>query len=271
MTRLQLLVIDPQNDFMDIAGAALPVPGASADMDRLATLLDALRPRVDEVVVTLDSHPGVGIERTTFWSTADGAPVPPFTMITAAQARAGSFRPRDPALQVEVQAYLDVLERVSGRTLIVWPVHCVLGTWGHAIQDRFGRSLADWEFACQRNSDKVLKGLNPMTEQYSAFRAEVPRADDARTGLNTGLLARLGAGGRTLLVAGQALSHCVAASGEDMLAQMDADRLRNTVFLRDCMSPVAGFEAAGRDFLDRLPAHGVRTMTAAQAVAAFAP
>ena len=41
MTRLQLLVIDPQNDFMDIAGAALPVPGASADMGRLADLVDA--------------------------------------------------------------------------------------------------------------------------------------------------------------------------------------------------------------------------------------
>ena len=269
MTRLQLLVIDPQNDFMDIDGAALPVPGASADMDRLAGLLDALQPRVDEVVVTLDSHPGVGIERTTFWCAGDGAPVPPFTMVSAAQARAGSYRPRDPALQAEVQTYLDQLEAGSGRTLIVWPVHCVLGTWGHAIQHRLAQSLAGWESAHARNSDKVLKGRNPMTEQYSAFRAEVPRADDAATHLNAGLLARLGAGGATVLVAGEALSHCVAASGEDMLAGMDDTRLSNTVFLTDCMSPVSGFEEAGRVFLDSLPRRGVRTMTAAQALAAF--
>lgn len=35
MKRIRLLVIDPQNDFMDVDGAALPVPGASADMARL--------------------------------------------------------------------------------------------------------------------------------------------------------------------------------------------------------------------------------------------
>jgi nicotinamidase-related amidase len=168
-----------------------------------------------------------------------------------------------------VQAYLDQLEAGSGRMLIVWPVHCVLGTWGHAIQHRLAQSLAGWESAHARNSDKVLKGRNPMTEQYSAFRAEVPRADDVATHLNAGLLARLGAGGATVLVAGEALSHCVAASGEDMLARMDDTRLRNTVFLTDCMSPVSGFEEAGRAFLDSLPKRGVRSMTAAQALAAF--
>jgi len=269
MLRLQLLVIDPQNDFMDIPGAALPVPGANADMDRVAGLVDALQSHIDDIVVTLDSHPGVGIERTTFWSTADGGPVAPFTRITAAQARAGAYRPRDPAHHAEVQAYLDALEAASGRTLIVWPVHCVLGTWGHSMQSRLAQGLAQWEFARTRNSNKVLKGQNPMTEQYSAFRAEVPRADDARTTVNAALLAQLAQDGATLLVAGEALSHCVAASGEDMLAHMDDTRLRSTVFLTDCMSPVAGFSEAGRAFLARLPGRGVRTMTAAQALVAF--
>jgi hypothetical protein len=54
-----------------------------------------------------------------------------------------------------------------------------------------------------------------------------------------------------------------------MLARMDDTRLRNTVFLTDCMSPVSGFEEAGRAFLDSLPKRGVRSMTAAQALAAF--
>jgi nicotinamidase/pyrazinamidase len=269
MPRLQLLVIDPQNDFMDIAGAALPVTGASADMDRLAGLLDGLQSRIGDIVVTLDSHPGVGIERTTFWVAADGTAVAPFTMITAAQARAGDYRPRDPARRSEVLDYLDALEAASGRTLIVWPVHCVLGTWGHAVQSRLADSIAQWEFAHARNSQKVLKGQNPLTEQYSAFRAEVPRADDPRTAVNMSLLAQLAADGATLLVAGEALSHCVAASGEDMLAHMDDSRLRNTVFLTDCMSPVDGFADAGRAFLARLPARGIRTMTAAQAVQEF--
>ena len=40
--RLECLIIDPQNDFSDVPDAALPVPGASADAERLAGLLDRL-------------------------------------------------------------------------------------------------------------------------------------------------------------------------------------------------------------------------------------
>ena len=39
MSAYDLLVIDPQNDFLDIPGAALPVSGANADMQRLADWL----------------------------------------------------------------------------------------------------------------------------------------------------------------------------------------------------------------------------------------
>jgi nicotinamidase-related amidase len=112
--------------------------------------------------------------------------------------------------------------------------------------------------------DKVLKGMNPMTEQYSAFRAEVPRTDDPRTALNRPLMARLAAGQDTLLVAGEALSHCVAASVQDLLDHLPPERLRQTVLLTDCMSPVAGFEAAGQAFLTQARAAGVRTATLAE-------
>ena len=270
MNTLRLLVIDPQNDFMDIDGAALPVTGADADMTRLAGLVDILQPRIGEIVVTLDSHPGVGIERTTFWLDAVGQAAAPFTAVTAADVRAGKYVPRDPARRDETLAYLDALESGSGRTLVVWPVHCVLGTWGHNIQNSLARSLAAWEVARARNCEKVQKGQHPMTEQYSAFRAEVPRGDDPRTQVNAPLLARLAAGAGTLLVAGEALSHCVAASGEDMLAHLGDAALRNTIFLSDCMSPVTGFEAEGRAFLARLQARGVRTLPVAQALEVLA-
>jgi nicotinamidase/pyrazinamidase len=261
MKRIQLLVIDPQNDFMDVEGAALPVPGASADMARLAGFIDAMGPRIDDIVVTLDSHASVGIERTSFWLDAQGAPVAPFTVITAAQLASGEYRPRDTRRREEALAYLQALEAGGERTLVVWPVHCVLGTWGHNIAPALAQRLAAWEMASGQICEKVLKGLNPMTEQYSAFRADVPRADDPRTQLHAALLARLGSDDTLLVVAGEALSHCVAASGQDMLAHMDAARLRNTVFLTDCMSPVTGFEAAGAAFLQQLQARGVQTRT----------
>ena len=269
MTRIRLLVIDPQNDFMDIPGATLPVPGASADMARLAGFVDALRARIADIVVTLDSHASVGIERTTFWITSDGAAVLPFTQILAADVRAGKYVPRHQSRLAEAITYLDALEAAGERRLTAWPAHCILGNWGHNITPLLADAVAKWEFASDRTCDKVLKGLNPMTEQYSAFRAEVPRADDPRTHNNATLMAQLGAGEEVLLVAGEALSHCVAASGEDMLAQMDATRLRNTILLTDCMSSIPGFEAMGEKFLGQARAKGVRTMTVAEATAAL--
>ena len=110
MTPYDLLVIDPQNDFLDIAGAALPVPGANADMDRLAAWLSTHAAQVQSLTVTLDSHASVGVERTSFWLQADGSAVAPFTLIRAADVQAGTFRPRHADKTAEVLAYLQALE-----------------------------------------------------------------------------------------------------------------------------------------------------------------
>lgn len=264
MTRIQLFIIDPQNDFMDLAGSALPVSGAVQDMRRLSGFIDAQQQRIDDLIVTLDSHASVGIERTTFWTTGDGTAVPPFTVVTAADVRAGRFLPRNAALRPDVLTYLDALQAGGRRTLVVWPVHCVVGHWGHNIETELGNSIVRWECARLRQCEKVQKGHNPLTEQYSAFRAEVPRGDDQRTHNNSALMRRLEQHDGLLVVAGEALSHCVAASGQDMLDQLPARRLCSTVFLTDCMSPVAGFEPAGQDFLATLRSRGVRTMSVAE-------
>jgi nicotinamidase-related amidase len=98
-----------------------------------------------------------------------------------------------------------------------------------------------------------------MTEQYSAFKAEVPCTDDPQTLLNKPLMNALSAQSATLLVAGEALSHCVAASVGDMMAELPSERLLNTVLLTDCMSPVTGFEEAGQAFLAQARTRGLRT------------
>lgn len=261
MQPYELLVIDPQNDFLDIAGAALPVPGANADMQRLADWLRAHLSQVQSITVTLDSHASIGIERTSFWLDAHGQAVAPFSLVTAADVLAGRYTPRHAAQQAEALAYLQALEAGGQRQLVVWPVHCVVGTWGHNIHSGLAEAIAAWEMHTGRVCDKVQKGQHPLTEQYSAFRAEVPRADDARTQLNHGLLQRLAAQDHTLLVAGEALSHCVAASVDDMLAHLPPARLAQTVLLSDCMSPVAGFEAMGQAFVQRAQAKGLRNCT----------
>jgi nicotinamidase/pyrazinamidase len=253
-----LLIIDPQNDFLDIPGAALPVPGAQADMDRLAAWLRAHADQVGQITVTLDSHASVGVERTTFWLQADGSAVVPFTVVTAADLQAGRFRPRDATKTAEVLAYLHALEATGQRQLVVWPVHCVVGSWGHNIAAGLLEAINQWEWQTGRLCRKVLKGQNPMTEQYSAFKAEVPRADDPSTELNRPLVGMLSAQAATLLIAGEALSHCVAASVTDLLQAFTPERKAHTVLLTDCMSPVAGFEPAGEAFLAQARVAGLQ-------------
>jgi nicotinamidase/pyrazinamidase len=245
---VRLLVIDPQNDFCDIEGAALPVPGANADMTRLAGFIEAATSQLTDIVVTLDSHASVGIERPGFWTAEGGADVPPFTTITAQDVSRGRFMPRDASRTAEVVAYLTALEQGNNYTLMVWPTHCVLGTWGHNIQLALSRQLAAWEFHKQRQVEKVLKGINPLTEQYSAVRAEVPRDDDPRTQTNTALVDRVTAPVDWLVVAGEASSHCVSATMRDIFPAMSAQALSRTILLRDAMSPVSGFETAQDEF-----------------------
>jgi nicotinamidase-related amidase len=258
----KLLIIDPQNDFCDIEGAALPVPGAEGDLNRLAAFVEKAGGDLGEIIVTLDSHPTVAIERVTFWQHGTGAPVAPFTAVTARAVRSGDYVPRNPALLPDVLAYLDALEGAGRYTLMVWPVHCVVGTWGHAIPARLGRAIAAWEELKQRNALKILKGQHPLAEQYSAVRAEVPRADDARTQTNRDLLEAATPTGGLLFVAGEALSHCVAATLRDLFAAISPGERERVVLLQDCMSPVAGF---GHEFLAEAEKTGARGMTSALA------
>jgi nicotinamidase/pyrazinamidase len=264
-----LLMIDPQNDFCDVEGAALPVPGADADMQRAAEFLREAGSCVGRVVITLDSHPVVAIERTTFWRQGGGEPVEPFTQITEADVIAKRFVPRDGSLTDEVVKYLQSLERSNRYRLMVWPVHCVLGTWGHNIHPELQASLANWEEQTQRNSLKILKGLSPMTEQYSAVQAEVPVASDARTLRNVQLIGSSRPGTGHLVVAGEAASHCVAATMEHMFEAFSAEERKRTILLRDCMSAVRGFESKATDFLAGAQELGAQVLTASEALRAI--
>lgn len=266
----KLFIADPQNDFCDIEPAALPVPGASADLERLGTLIARVPDAIRDITVTLDSHPTVAIERVTFWRQAGGEPVAPFTEITRDMVQEGRYLPRDGRLLPSVIEYLRRLEAQNRYRLMVWPVHCVLGTSGHNIYAPLARSLAEWEVLTQRQVAKVLKGLNPLTEHFSAIRAEVPREDDPGTRVNSALIERLRpAPGERLLAAGEASSHCVRATVLDLFEAFDDSERSRTILLTDCMSPVPGFEALAGSFLDRASAAGARLMTSEEARAAL--
>lgn len=268
-----LLIVDPQNDFCDLPAAlcpagekpALPVAGAHADMQRLAAFIDALAPRLEAITVTFDSHVRLDIAHPGFWQTGEGGEVAPFTPITAAQVRQGLFRTRDALGLPRALAYLDELEARGRYTLMVWPVHCEIGSWGHAAHADVRAAYNRWEQTRQRSVGRVTKGSNPWTEHYSAVMAEVPIADDPATQLNHALLERL-ASAAPLLIGGEASSHCVRATTEHLVEHLALapDKLW---LLADAMSPVAGFEREAADFLAAMQARGVWVGSMAEAQA----
>lgn len=279
---VELLIVDAQNDFCDLPAAfcptdprtgqrlrpALPVPGGHADLERLAGFIHATQAQIDGITVTLDSHHRYDIAHPPYWRTGTGAPVPPFTPITAAQVRAGAFLPAVPAERDRTLAYLDALEAAERYTLMVWPVHCQMGSWGHGLHPDVLAACNFWEDLRHTPVRVVSKGSFPWTEHYSVLQAEVPDPADPSTELNRPLLSRLEQV-ETLLIAGLASSHCVKATVEHLLAHLPSGRPERLVLLTDCMSPVAGFEVQAADFLVAMRQRGVRTMSHAQARAAL--
>lgn len=271
-----LLVVDPQNDFCDlpvgVAGGpsqvpALPIAGGHEDMLRLSRFLDRMavksgRCAIDEITVTLDSHPVVAIERPAFWRQGDGQDVVPFTEITLAAFMEGRFVPRQADLASQVENYLRRLELGGKYRLMVWPTHCVTGTWGHNIHAALAMALDAWERQSLTQVAKVLKGMNPMTEQYSAIRAEVPIREDESTHVNRALVRRTLRPGQRLIIAGEAASHCVRATMLDLyeLCQ-NGDVLKNMVLVSDAMSPVTGFEKQTSEFFEYSRSLGVTVAT----------
>ena len=280
---IQLLVIDPQNDFCDLPDAwhaldastgrplapSLPVAGAHADLQRVARLIDDLGARLSEIVVTLDSHHRLDIAHPPFWRRGDGTDVAPFTSITALQVRDGRYVPRDPAALLRVLAYLDALEARGRYGLMVWPIHCQIGSWGHTLHADVRASCDRWEERQLGTLTAVFKGSNPWTEHYSALQAEVPDADDPDTQLNRPLLARLDRAD-LLLIAGEASSHCVKATVEDLVDHLPGGRPERLVLLTDCMSPVGGFEVQSAAFVAAMQARGVRCATSGDAAGLIA-
>lgn len=270
MSATQLLLIDPQNDFCDLppgagpAGLAptLPVPGAHADMQRVATWLAQHAARIDQITVTLDAHQVFDVAHPAFWQQGDGTPVQPFTAITAAQVRQGRFAPRQPQHLARTLAYLDALQARGRYTLMVWPVHCEIGSWGQGVHADVLAACGDWQRLQQRAVYNVFKGSNPWTEHYSALEAEVPDPQAPETCLNQALLGHLLQAQR-LVVAGEASSHCVRATVEHLLEHAPTDFAPRVVLLTDGMSPVHGFSAQHDAFLQRMQAAGVQLSTTA--------
>lgn len=257
MKNAHLIVIDPQNDFCLPTGA-LSIPGGDKDMERLADMITHNTGRIDSINVTLDSHHFVHIAHPCWWIDSNGNEPDPFTLISVDDVTQGKWRAKNPGFQKRSEDYVKALEAGGRYMLCIWPPHCIIGTTGHAVIDVLNDALRLWEgqFAIV---NMVTKGSNIFTEHYSAVKADVQDDEDlVTTGLNTKLIDLLRDTDGDILIAGQALSHCVANTVRDIAENFSDEQVKRFVLLEDACSNVTGFEQLGDDFIKEMTAKGMR-------------
>lgn len=258
--KVHLLVIDPQKDFCNPNGS-LYVQGAEGDMDRLALMIKRLQAKLDDIHVTMDSHRLVDISHPIWWRDSNGKHPTPFTVISVADMETGRWNTTQPGAFQRTLKYLKALEAGKRYPHVIWPDHCLIGDEGHGLESRFAESVHGWEQSRYAMSDIVTKGSNPWTEHFSAVQAEVPDPSDPSTQVNTNLIRTLEEADMILL-AGEALSHCLANSVRDVVSNFaDPKYIKKLVLLTDASSNVTGFEKYGEDFVKELVAKGMQTST----------
>lgn len=256
---MHLVVIDPQIDFCSKQGS-LFVNGATEDMERLALFVDRVGHKLDDIHVTLDSHHLVHIANPIFWKDSHGDHPNPFTIITYKDVESGSWMATSPKFQRWALEYTKQLE-ISGKySLMVYPVHCVIGSLGHAVFPDLFKSLTKWEeqFAVV---NYVAKGSNIKTEHYSAIKAEVVDPSDPTTQINTNFIQIL-MDADQIIVAGECSSHCLRSSILDIADAFGDDKyIKKITLLTDATSPVQGFEKSADDFIKEMVARGMQLST----------
>lgn len=250
-----LLVIDAQIDFCDVVGAALPVDGAVADMQKIADFVKNQNP--SSIFASLDSHYGLDISHPAWWTEATGKNVSPFTPISSDDIKNGKYVARvDPKGSL---AYVEALEKNGEFQHFIWPEHCLIGSPGHALHPIFFDSVNEWMKSNMKWVAFINKGTNPMTEHFGIFRANVP-SNDPSTQVNQGIFKTLNDHDEVYL-AGEARSHCVANSMKQML-EIAPQLASKLVVLEDCMSDVKGLPSDFYTFVDGIyadaKAKGVR-------------
>jgi nicotinamidase-related amidase len=180
-----------------------------------------------------------------------GTPPAAHTEVTVADLRAGLLRP-NPALakwvaggdeewlRRQVEYYCEELERRGQFTLYLWPPHCIAGSEGHALAGVIHEARLFHSYARLSPGQIAVKGEHPLTEFYSAIRPEVMTTFEGEplAEPNTVFLDAL-ASADAVILAGQAASHCVRATAEDLMAHLDPSELGKIYLLTDCMTSIA--------------------------------
>jgi len=253
--RICLIAVDVQNTFC-IPGFELFVAGRSGtgavdDNRRLCEFLYRNLDTVTQVVPTLDTHQAMQIFHAVWLVDGDGRHPEPYTLVSAEDVASGRWQINravaeslglDPDYAARHLAYYTRALAESGKyDLTIWPYHAMLGGIGHALVSAVEEAIFFHTIARRSQPDFQPKGRTPLTEHYSVLGPEVTRGPDGEPlgEKNSALLEKLVAFD-AVVIAGQAKSHCVAWTIDDLLSSPYRERgLAEKVYLlEDCTPPV---------------------------------
>jgi nicotinamidase-related amidase len=255
--RVCLMVIDVQNTFC-IPGFELFVGGRSGlgaveDNIRLCQFIYRHLGQITEIAPTMDTHTAMQIFHADFWVNDAGENPAPMTMISLTDVETGQWKV-NPAiahslahgnylgLQAFALHYVRRLSQAGKYPLTIWPYHAMLGGIGHALVAAVEEACFFHNLARHSQTNFEIKGGNPLTENYSVLRPEVLDQPDGRpiAQKNSRFLQKLLEFDK-VIIAGQAKSHCVAWTIDDLLTEIqsqDPQLAQKVYLLEDCSSPV---------------------------------
>lgn len=252
--KVVLQLIDVQNTFC-IPTGELYVGGQSGtgavdDNIRLCKYIYENLANITKTVLSLDTHRNISIFHEVFWVNDEGEhPTPAVTTISADDVKGGEWKVNPSiahvfggdymGLQKYAIDYTETLEKLGRYSLIIWPYHAMLGGVGHAIVPAVEEAIFFHNMVRTTMPDFQIKGGNPLTENYSIYGAEVRNAVN-KAQKNTAFISEL-LENDIIIIAGQAKSHCVAWTIEDLLAEIqniDPALAKKVYILEDATSPV---------------------------------
>ena len=252
--KVSLLLIDVQNTFclpdFELFVGGKSGCGAIEDNIRLCEFIYRNLGEIDQIIATLDTHHLHQIFHPIFWIDQRGEhPTPAVTTISPEDVRSGrwcvnpDFGNESPdQLQAYALHYVQQLSDGGKYPLLIWPYHAMLGGIGHALVPAVEEAIFFHGIARSSQPSFSIKGDRTLTENYSALAPEVVtnQFGDRIASKNDGLIRQLLASDK-LIIAGQAQSHCVAWTVNDLLTEINAidpALARKVYLLSDCTSPV---------------------------------
>ncbi|MDX2212924.1 MAG: isochorismatase [Oculatellaceae cyanobacterium bins.114] len=255
--RVCLLAIDVQNTFcipqFELFVGGRSGTGAVDDNGRLCEFVYRNLSKITTIVATMDTHSAMQIFHSVFWVNQAGEHPPAMTMISLEDVERGIWQ-ANPAIAPDVTQgnverlqsyalhYVRKLSQQGKYLLTIWPYHSMLGGVGHALVSSFEEACFFHAIARQSQTQFEIKGGNPLTENYSVLKPEVltDHEEQAIAQKNTPLLEKL-LTFDAVIIAGQAKSHCVAWTIDDLLSGIQATNpllAQKVYLLEDCTSPV---------------------------------